>query len=159
MAGKLKITLIKSTIGAVPKHKKTVESMGFRKLNKSKILPDNAATRGQIAQIRHLIKVEEVNDEIIEAATPKAKAVAAKAAPKTKAAQTTAKAVEAEEVAPVAIEAEAPVAEAAPKTPKAKAAPKAKATAKTTAKTTAKAAPAKATTEADATSAEEEVSE
>ena len=56
----LKITLVKSPIGAVPKHKATVNSMGLRKLNKSIILPDNAATRGQIQQIRHLIKVEEV---------------------------------------------------------------------------------------------------
>ena len=56
----LKVTLVKSTIGAVPKHKKTVESMGLRKLNKSIILPDNDATRGQIQQIKHLIKVEEV---------------------------------------------------------------------------------------------------
>ena len=56
----LKITLVKSPIGAVPKHKATVQSMGLRKLNKSIVLPDNAATRGQIQQIRHLIKVEEV---------------------------------------------------------------------------------------------------
>lgn len=56
----LKITLVKSPIGAVPKHRATVQSMGLRKLNKTIILPDNAATRGQIQQIRHLIKVEEV---------------------------------------------------------------------------------------------------
>ena len=58
----LKITLVKSTIGAVPKNKATALSMGLRKLNKSVILPDNAATRGQIQQISHLIKVEEVYD-------------------------------------------------------------------------------------------------
>ena len=56
----LKITLVKSPIGAVPKHRATVQSMGGRKLNKTIVLPDNAATRGQIQQIRHLIKVEEV---------------------------------------------------------------------------------------------------
>ncbi len=56
----LKITLIKSTIGAVPKHTKTVKSMGFKKLNSVVELPDNAATRGQIQQIRHLVKVEEI---------------------------------------------------------------------------------------------------
>ena len=56
----LKITLVKSTIGAVPKQKATVQSMGLRKLNKSIVLPDNAATRGQIQQIRHVVKVEEV---------------------------------------------------------------------------------------------------
>jgi len=55
----LKITLVKSPIGAVPKNKATVKSMGFTKVNQSKVFPDNAATRGQIQQIRHLVKVEE----------------------------------------------------------------------------------------------------
>lgn len=57
---KLKITLVKSPIGAIPKHRATVKAMGLRKLNKTVVLPDNAATRGQIQQIRHLLKVEEV---------------------------------------------------------------------------------------------------
>lgn len=57
---KLKITLVKSTIGAVPKNRATVESMGLRKIGKSIILPDNDATRGQIRQVGHLLKVEEV---------------------------------------------------------------------------------------------------
>ena len=56
----LKVTLVKSVIGAVPKNRKTVESMGLRKLNKSVVLPDNEATRGQIRQVSHLVKVEEV---------------------------------------------------------------------------------------------------
>ena len=56
---KLKITLVKSPIGAVPKHRRTVASMGFTKLNQTIVLPDNAATRGQIKQICHLLKVEE----------------------------------------------------------------------------------------------------
>ncbi len=55
----LKITLVKSTIGAVPKHKKTVEALGLKKLNHSVIMPDNGATRGMIAQVKHLVKVEE----------------------------------------------------------------------------------------------------
>ena len=55
----LKITLVKSPIGAVPKHRKTVEAMGLRKLNKTVLLPDTAATRGQIQQIGYLLKVEE----------------------------------------------------------------------------------------------------
>ena len=56
---KLKITLVKPTIGAVPKNKAIVESMGLRKIGKSVVLPDNDATRGQIRQVNHLIKVEE----------------------------------------------------------------------------------------------------
>ena len=59
MADKLKITLVKSTIGAIPKHKKTVEALGLKKLNKTVVLPDNDATRGMVAQVKHLVKVEE----------------------------------------------------------------------------------------------------
>ena len=55
----LKITVVKSTIGAVPKHKKTVEALGLKKVNKTVELPDNAATRGMIKQVQHLVKVEE----------------------------------------------------------------------------------------------------
>ena len=55
----LKITLVKSPIGAVPKHKLTVEALGLKKVNKSVVLPDNAATRGMVKQVQHLVKVEE----------------------------------------------------------------------------------------------------
>ena len=60
MAEKLKITLVKSKIGAITKNKKTVESLGLKKLNKTVELPDNAATRGMVAQVKHLVKVEEI---------------------------------------------------------------------------------------------------
>ena len=56
----LKITLVKSTIGAVPKHKKTVEALGLKKLNKTVVLPYNAATRGIVRQVCHLVIVAEV---------------------------------------------------------------------------------------------------
>ena len=55
----LKITLVKSTIGAVPKHKKTIEALGLTKMHKTVELPDNAATRRMIKQVQHLVKVEE----------------------------------------------------------------------------------------------------
>lgn len=60
MADKVKVTLVKSTIGAVPKHKKTVEALGLHKVNKSVELPNNAATQGMVQQVRHLVKVEEI---------------------------------------------------------------------------------------------------
>ena len=60
MADKLKITLTKSTIGAIPKHRATVEALGIKKTGRSVVLPDNAATRGMIQQVRHLVKVEEI---------------------------------------------------------------------------------------------------
>ncbi len=60
MANKLKITLVKSTIGAVPKNRKTVEALGLRKLNHSVEMPDNDAVRGMIRLVKHLVKVEEI---------------------------------------------------------------------------------------------------
>ena len=59
MENMLKVTLVKSPIGAVTKHKKTVEAMGLKKLHKTVEMPDNAATRGMIQQVQYLVKVEE----------------------------------------------------------------------------------------------------
>ncbi len=60
MAEKLKVTLVKSPIGAIPKHRATVEALGLRKLNKSVELPNNDAVKGMIWHVRHLVKVEEI---------------------------------------------------------------------------------------------------
>lgn len=60
MAKKLKITLVKSTIGAVPKNKKTVVALGLRKIGQTVEMPDNASVRGMIQNVRHLVKVEEI---------------------------------------------------------------------------------------------------
>ena len=64
MAGKksaatIKVTLVKSPIGAIPKQRATVEAMGLHKLHQTVELPDNGATRGQIRKVSHLVAVEE----------------------------------------------------------------------------------------------------
>ena len=56
---KLKVTLVKSTIGSTPYQKKVVEALGLGKLNSSVCLPDTPATRGAVNKIPHLLKVEE----------------------------------------------------------------------------------------------------
>lgn len=56
----LKITLAKSTIGSIPKHRKTVEALGLKKTNSSVVKEDNVAIRGMINQVSHLLKVEEI---------------------------------------------------------------------------------------------------
>jgi large subunit ribosomal protein L30 len=55
----LTITLVKSQIGAIPKHKLTLRALGLNKLNSSVTQKDNAAIRGMIKQISHLLRVEE----------------------------------------------------------------------------------------------------
>jgi len=56
----LKITLVKSTIGSIPKHRKIVQALGLKKLNHHVIQKDNPAMRGMVHKVRHLLKVEEV---------------------------------------------------------------------------------------------------
>ena len=59
---KLKITLVKSTIAAIPKHRATVAALGLKKTQRSVVMPDNEAVRGMIRQVEHLVKVEEIED-------------------------------------------------------------------------------------------------
>ena len=60
MADKLRITLVKSPIGAIPKQRATVAALGLKKLNKTVEMPDNDAIRVMIWHVRHLVKVEEI---------------------------------------------------------------------------------------------------
>jgi len=55
----LKIKLTKSLSGRLDKHIATAESLGLTKIGSETIQPDNAQTRGKIAQIGYLITVTE----------------------------------------------------------------------------------------------------
>ena len=55
----LKVTLIKSPIASLIKHKRTVEALGLKKIRSFAVLPDNDATRGMIFTVKHMVKVEE----------------------------------------------------------------------------------------------------
>ena len=57
---KIKVTLVKSTIGCLEKQKKTVIALGLKKIRSSAVHNDNAAIRGMIFVVRHLVKVEEI---------------------------------------------------------------------------------------------------
>jgi large subunit ribosomal protein L30 len=55
---KLRITLVKSTIGFDKKQDRVVTGMGLRRLGHTVELPDTPATRGMILKVRHLVTVE-----------------------------------------------------------------------------------------------------
>ena len=54
----LKATLVKSPIGARPELRATVESLGFRRMNQTRELPDNPAVRGMLRRVDFLVAVE-----------------------------------------------------------------------------------------------------
>jgi large subunit ribosomal protein L30 len=55
---KLRITLVKSTIGFDRKQERVVTGMGLRRIRHTVELPDTPATRGMILKVRHLVTVE-----------------------------------------------------------------------------------------------------
>ncbi len=54
----LKITLEKSLIGRLEKQKKTAASLGLKKIGDITVQEDNAATKGKIEVIKHMVRVE-----------------------------------------------------------------------------------------------------
>jgi large subunit ribosomal protein L30 len=59
---KLRITLVKSPIGNPNRQKLTVRALGFSHLNETVTHPDNPSVRGMIYKVRHLVRVEEVQE-------------------------------------------------------------------------------------------------
>ncbi len=56
---RLKIKLIRSTIGFDRKQDRVVTGMGLRRIGHTVELPDTPATRGMILKVRHLVEVSE----------------------------------------------------------------------------------------------------
>ena len=56
---KLRITLVKSSIGYAKDQGKTLKSLGFHRLNQTVTHTDCASIRGMINKVKHLVKVEE----------------------------------------------------------------------------------------------------
>ncbi len=61
MAKKVKVKLIRSTIGRLPSQKKTVKALGLRKINHVVEKELNPAIQGMIDTVAHLVEIEEIN--------------------------------------------------------------------------------------------------
>ncbi|MDR2132137.1 MAG: 50S ribosomal protein L30 [Clostridiales Family XIII bacterium] len=58
----IRIKLTKSTIGALPTQRRTVEALGLRKMQSEVELPDTPQTRGAVRKVRHLVTVTDAPD-------------------------------------------------------------------------------------------------
>jgi large subunit ribosomal protein L30 len=56
---RLKVTLVKSTIGYNASQAKVVQSLGLRRMGHTVEVLDHPATRGMLHKVRHLVRVEE----------------------------------------------------------------------------------------------------
>ncbi|MFH1381901.1 MAG: 50S ribosomal protein L30 [Chloroflexota bacterium] len=59
---KIRITWVKSGIGHRQDQRRTLEALGFHRLNQSVTLADSASVRGMINKVRHLVKVEATSE-------------------------------------------------------------------------------------------------
>jgi large subunit ribosomal protein L30 len=56
----LRVTQVRSTIGAQPKQRGTLRALGLRRINHTVELPDRPEIRGMVERVPHLVSVEEV---------------------------------------------------------------------------------------------------
>ena len=54
---KVKVTLVKSTIGALEKHRQCVKGLGLRRIRHTVELEDTPSVRGMINKVNHLVKI------------------------------------------------------------------------------------------------------
>ncbi len=60
----IKVTQIRSSIGAKPKQRGTLRALGLRGIGQSNTLTDVAEIRGMLARVPHLVRVDELNEEV-----------------------------------------------------------------------------------------------
>jgi large subunit ribosomal protein L30 len=58
----LKVTQMKSVIGSIENHKRTVRALGLKRIRDEKVHADTPQIRGMIHKVRHLVRVEEVDE-------------------------------------------------------------------------------------------------
>ena len=61
-AKKLRLTYVKSAIGYSKKQKATIRALGFHRLGDTVEQPDTPPIRGMIDKVKHLIRVEEIEE-------------------------------------------------------------------------------------------------
>ncbi len=60
-AKKIRVKLVRSTIGRKPEQRKTAKALGLGKLNSVVEKDVNPAVLGMVESISHLVEVEEIN--------------------------------------------------------------------------------------------------
>ncbi len=58
---RLRITLVKSPIGSLPRHRKTVRALGLRKMHQTVEKNDGPAIRGMVHAVNHMVRLEEID--------------------------------------------------------------------------------------------------
>ena len=60
MAKRIRIVLVRSFIGSLPKHRRTVRALGLKKISQSVEHESSSAILGMAKSVSHLVRVEEI---------------------------------------------------------------------------------------------------
>ena len=58
--GRIRITQVRSGIGRLRTHRRTLRALGIRRHQQSVVHTDSPAIRGMIRKVRHLVEVTEI---------------------------------------------------------------------------------------------------
>jgi large subunit ribosomal protein L30 len=58
----LRVTQVRSVIGSKQNHKRTVRALGLKRIRDSRVHEDTPQIRGMLHKVRHLVRVEEVDE-------------------------------------------------------------------------------------------------
>lgn len=61
MAGRLRVTLVRSVIGVKPKQRGTIRALGLKRIDHTVEHADRPEIRGMLARVPHLVRVEEIS--------------------------------------------------------------------------------------------------
>jgi len=56
----LKLTLVRSLIGRLPKHRACASGLGLKRMHQTVMVEDTPSTRGMVTKINYLLKIEEI---------------------------------------------------------------------------------------------------
>ena len=56
----IKVTLVRSPIGAQPKHRECVRGLGLKRMHQTVTLEDTPSVRGMVNKVYYMVRVEEV---------------------------------------------------------------------------------------------------
>jgi len=63
MQGRIRLTLIRSSIGRKPNQRATLKALGLKKLNSKVEIDPSDVVRGMVRKVSHLLKVEEIYED------------------------------------------------------------------------------------------------
>ena len=58
-AKQISVTLVRSSAGALPRHRECIRGLGLKKINHTVVLEDTPSVRGMVNKVEYMVRVEQ----------------------------------------------------------------------------------------------------